>query len=99
MKSENQSMNNEKFGQLCPNQSCLHKLGLGKEGWYICSACGILFYTQYSDSDYEDYKCYREDSSAIRGMIPADISTAQDLGASWASPDYNKYLLCGDRLG
>jgi len=75
-------------GQLCPYNDCCHDLAIPTIGWYKCGACERVFYAGDTDSDYEDYRCYREDKApADAPAKPDEIPTARDLGASWATPE------------
>jgi hypothetical protein len=75
-------------GQLCPYDDCCHDLAIPEMGWYKCGACERVFYAGDTDSDYEDYRCYREDKAPSDAPAkPDEIPTARDLGASWATPE------------
>jgi len=74
-------------GQLCPYKDCAHDLALSEQGWYSCGHCGRLFFAEVSDSDYEDFRCYRLDERKDRFPDPPpEIPAAKDLGPSWATP-------------
>lgn len=85
-------------GQLCPYEDCCHDLAIPKEGWYTCGSCKRPFYARYSDSDYEDYSCYRAGSKALKDKPkPVRVPTAKDLGASWATPKSFQDNTIGDK--
>jgi len=71
-------------GQLCPYDDCAHDLAIPEAGWYICGACGRLFYARVSESDYEDYSCYQEHE--YKDKPPEQVPVATDLGPSWGTP-------------
>jgi hypothetical protein len=71
-------------GQLCPYQDCCHDLAIPNIGWWICEHCERVFYAADTDSDFEDYHCYRLEK--MDEEPPAEIPIAEDLGASWATP-------------
>ena len=75
-------------GQLCPYKDCTHDLAIPDDGWYFCGHCKELFFAEGSDSDYEDYHCYRLEEQKERFPLPPKIiPTAKDLGPSWATPE------------
>jgi hypothetical protein len=72
-------------GQLCPYIDCAWWCELWAEGWYQCPNCGRYFYACESDSDYEDWKCYRD--GGPMGNAPANVNVvAGSRGPSWATP-------------
>ncbi len=75
------------IGQLCPYQDCCHDLAIPTIGWYKCGFCGREFYAGETDSDYEDYRCFRSDKAPSGAPAkPEEFPIAEDLGASWATP-------------
>lgn len=77
-------------GQLCPYQDCCWDCGLDEAGWYICPHCGRRFWCRGSDSDVEDYACYREGARDDEPPKPIVIPIATDLGPSWGTPAEEK---------
>ncbi len=74
-------------GQLCPYEDCAYDLAIKDSGWWSCGHCLRDFYADSTDSDFEDYHCYRDGEREYTPIKPDKMPLARILGKSWATPN------------